>query len=802
MIFVLDRNSINKKLKKLGVKITAVGLGITLAVSGTIGYHLWKGHQDSDADTTLPPGIEDNLPDESPSDDYVIEVTPETGKDQEQEDDLFPGSSEQTSDDKENTTNTQQGDTTKPEDTKNPGLNDSTSSSVETKHKHQYTYISIDDTLHEKKCEGCGETEKIEHFFCVLSSNYIYNYNFYTQETIYECKDCHHRVVKSTKLEDIQFGDWVYNEKTKQDERKALNYDIYEARTHQHDDFLTFSSYDEENEYYTCICGYQKAVKHRLDAGKKLEDGSTFFDCLNEECGYTKTLKPAPQPTPGGGETKPQHTHAYNTLLSYDANGETWECSCGKTTTKSHSLTTVQNADYSQDVSCENPGCSYSYHIDHSHAFDSLTRIDEDGETWECECGETTSKQHQLKTTVNPDGSQDTTCENEGCTYTKHVDAPKHEHNQDGTREELIEGSDEDCYKIVTYCTTCNEVMGTQIVKHTTESKIEFTYDVDSECYNTVVTCTHCGKELSRTPTEHNFEFNGKQDEEYEYLECACGMEKTRNHTMDYENGTYDGTKTHITYKCTTDGCGHTETKEHHHDYQVDHYDDDQEYLTCPCGEEYTRPHSYEHGDWGQCQTCGSSKEQPHQHVEYLAETDKPASPVPDYCYIEIYKCSDCQEEIRRVSVPHDLDYDHPVTSIWGTEYHCKNMDCDYFIEIENDFSSPLDPPGIEEVAAPVSTPTVTLEETLPPVDVSETVPEAPLPPAEVPETVPEEILPPIEVSGVVPEETLPPVEELGNTETEETETSQYTEEEYVQEEITIEGKQLVYTIRKDYYGC
>ncbi len=185
--------------------------------------------------------------------------------------------------------------------------------------------------------------------------------------------------------------------------------------------------------------------------------------------------------------------------------------------------------------------------------------------------------------------------------------------------------------------------------QHVESTKKEFTNSKDSYCYADITYCTECNKETNRKEVPHNF------------------------------SKSYNDTKTKVTYDCQNPDCEVSYSENHMHSWTVESYDDEIENLVCDCGETSDRSHTLSNGTWGECSTCDYTKEYTgHFHTEDPIPTiEEPSELIEDYCYIAIYKCKDCHQETRRVTVLHDIDYDHPLVLGPVYEYHCKN--CDYY---------------------------------------------------------------------------------------------------------------------------
>ena len=73
-------------------------------------------------------------------------------------------------------------------------------------------------------------------------------------------------------------------------------------------------------------------------------------------------------------------------LKSYTNTGETWECDCGATTTKNHTLgkQKIDKTTHQVVEECQNPGCDYEKRTAHTpHTYTTFKGSAGDQENWE-----------------------------------------------------------------------------------------------------------------------------------------------------------------------------------------------------------------------------------------------------------------------------------------------------------------------------------------------------------------------------------------------------------------------------------
>ncbi len=386
-----------------------------------------------------------------------------------------------------------------------------------------------------------------------------------------KCPICGYEKTETKELNDVIFGEWVYNSETKQDERVAKNYDIKETREHLHD-YAELTKYDDNYEYYKCVCGSIKLQKHNLDRGKVLANGDTLYSCLNEGCDYTKTEEKQVEPDI---PVIPAHRHHFDTIIRFDDNYEYRSCKCGEEIKTAHSLKTTVNSDGSKDITCEN-NCGYTKHIaapqpEHKHTEATRKEYTQNKDdicyveiTYCTECSKELGRKeigHNYQSSINPDDySTHYSCQNDGCNVSYDVE---HVHNSNGTRKEVL-NTDDDCYQIVTYCDVCNAVQNTEKFSHNSDGiEKEYTHDASQACYNESIYCTECNRTIDTRSDGHIFgqesvEFL-KTDPSICYIAkstCTeCNIERTRNVQHKFNETEFPGIG--ALYECEREDCGY-----------------------------------------------------------------------------------------------------------------------------------------------------------------------------------------------------------------------------------------------------
>ncbi len=455
----------------------------------------------------------------------------------------------------------------------------------------------------------------------------------------------------------------------------------------------------------------------------------------------TETPSPTESPKPTVTPT-PSHTHNYNKFLSYEGEKETWECTgCGETTTKNHTLGKKWfNRETSEIIEeCETEGCNYTKRTEHtSHLYDSYVNSTDIEETWECVCGETTTKEHVLRGKTYDENTKEIVqaCENEGCDYEKRASHPTHsfttfesatedgetwscecsetfvkEHSfgepsfDKGTHEVVEKCETKECgyekrkehfpHVPTTFVTNAGEYETWECECGETVSKAH-TLDegsFDKKTHEFVQKCEteDCGYEKRELHTNHTYNNFIDYDDSKENWECECGEALTKGHTLgaEYmEEGTYD-----YVQKCEEEECGYEVRVKHNtrHQYKLNNTDDSYEYYKCVCGDTYQKTHNYgegvPNGDGTYNQTCTNENcgYTRNYHTCVEGDTEVVYIGTKEECYKVVYNCEICGKFIRE-----DPPVGHNLYRDWDLDImKCSRSGCSYTepLAISNEIS-------------------------------------------------------------------------------------------------------------------
>ncbi len=460
------------------------------------------------------------------------------------------------------------------------------------KHIHHFeNWKSISDTQEQGLC-SCGEISIQFHHNIIKTFINNNDSQTYKEITQYKCTRCGH-ISKKSKIKKYQFGSWEYNKETNHDERVCSVTGYKQTRNHIHVNG-PIQLFDETYEYRDCTaCEKEIKTVHSLKVTENL-DGSETYRCTNTGCGYQKVVPP-------------KHVHQYNQFLGYDGEEETWECDCGETTKKNHQLGEKSFDKNTHEViqDCKTPGCDYQKKELHNpHTYTTFLNYEGEEENWECECGETLTKGHTLGDEHFDRGTHEVVqeCETDGCDYEK--------------------------------------------------------------------------RELHQ---DHTYTFN-HYEETNEIWECECGVEETREHQL---GESYVEPGSHNKYRdCETPGCDYQEkTVSAEHNYVLKSTDEYNEYYECTgCESTDTKPHKFNagvaQGDGTYLQTCENEgcgyTRSYHTCIEGDPETIYIGT--KEACYKIVYNCPICGKQVSEdAPVPHSLyrDWDNDVMK-------CSRPKCNY----------------------------------------------------------------------------------------------------------------------------
>lgn len=578
---------------------------------------------------------------------------------------------------------------------------------VEEKHQHVFGEWIDDGNQERRDCINGDHSEYRNHAITLVSEENIINYDgTYTVVKKYECSSCG-KTITEKDIKNCVFGEWTYNNETKMDERVCKVTGYKETRTHTHVNG-TLTSYDENYEYYECEngCGLEVRQGHNMTE-RVNSDGSTTRYCTNPGCGYSYTQQPT-KPDPGPSV----HEHSKYTKQTYPDTPIEEYCYVEDTLCDGcndnfgskkvpHDMVMTYDADTNTEhYECKNPKCSYSYDLAHEHSPKTEKKFVDDPAASEkcydeiitCEkCGtvlSTTSHNHVMTYTTDENHNVTYSCTNPGCNYTYTVD---HVHSTQKREEKPDSVTAEYCYKVEEYCTVCDKVISTELVKH------EMTETEDPVTHNITHKCKNCDYQYVE---EHQHTLSTKevkpeqQTKDYCYetqQHCdVCGQDIGDKVQVPHDYTVEENPETHDkTYKCSKCGFSYVETHEHTNTatrevdakeptadlcYTVETYCVD-------CGKVIkSEPHGHtlSFDTFGDCTRCHNyTVAAPHSHT-IIVETETATD--DSYCYEKIERCSSCGEEISREKVGHNMDYSNP-DSVFGRNYEfkCKNMGCSHY---------------------------------------------------------------------------------------------------------------------------
>ncbi len=312
----------------------------------------------------------------------------------------------------------------------------------ETTKNHTLGKETIDKVTHEvvQKCTtpGCNYEKRTPH------TNHHNQFLRYEGEIEYwECLDCGKEITKNHTL-GKETIDKETHEVVQECTTPGCNYEKRTPHTNHHNQFLR---YEGEIEYWECLdCGKEITKQHTLDQGtldKKTHE--VVQKCTTPECNYEKRREHTP--------------HQPSVFLNYVGSVENWECECGMTLTKDHSLGTpyIEEGTLDKVTKCTTVGCNYEERVlhntkDNPHVYElDRANTDEEKETWKCACGDSYTQGHRYNDGVaQPDGTYLQTCETCGQTRNHHTCIK-------GDPEIVYLGTPTECYKIVYNCKICGE---------------------------------------------------------------------------------------------------------------------------------------------------------------------------------------------------------------------------------------------------------------------------------------------------------------------------------------------------------
>ncbi len=377
---------------------------------------------------------------------------------------------------------------------------------------------------------------------------------------------------------------------------------------HEHH-FENWKSMDDEQEQGLCSCGevrtqlhhniiknitnipnqdatYNEVIEYQCTNCGHVLKKSTIKDCVFGEWKYNPETKREERTCRVSGylETR-KHEHQFGNITKVDDTYEYRSCNvCNEEQKIKHQLKKTVNSDGTIIYECENPECNYykTEQPTHYHNYDQFLRYEGEKEYWGCECGKETTKSHTLgKETIDKTTHEVVQkCTTPGCNYEKRMPHTNH-HNQFLRYEGEAEyWGCKDCGKEVTK----NHTLGKETID-------KVTHEVVQEC-----TTPGCSYEKRTPHTNHHNQFL-RYEGEIEYWECLdCGKEVTKNHTLGKE--TIDKKTHEVVQECTTPGCSYEKRMPHtNHHNQFLRYDGEIEYWEClDCGKEITKQHTLDQG--------------------------------------------------------------------------------------------------------------------------------------------------------------------------------------------------------------
>lgn len=307
-------------------------------------------------------------------------------------------------------------------------------------------WVSINDDLEQRTCP-CGAKETRAHKYTAKTTTVQNKNGTHTIVVTSTCVNCgHKKTISETKK--CNYSEWTYDAASGLEKRECSLCHYVETRAHNHD-YNKIVKCDSEYEYKSCICGQEIKVAHNFDKGTLNADGSTTYKCLN--CGYEKTIEKNQEET---------HHHSYK-IYDWDETYEYKKCSCGKTTKVKHELDNgTLNADGSVTYKCKHDDCGFTKTIrkedPHVHSF-KLVSWDANGETYKCSCGEVKTDSHALGGKVTKDdGTIVRACTHEGCGY-------EEVHIHVTSEDIVPIKSSSVCYEIVVSCEECGKLYSTEV---------------------------------------------------------------------------------------------------------------------------------------------------------------------------------------------------------------------------------------------------------------------------------------------------------------------------------------------------
>lgn len=180
-------------------------------------------------------------------------------------------------------------------------------------HKHIYQKKESIDLYTEKQTCECGKSINEDHNYNVIKEYIPSCDNNHLVNCTFICENCHNTFT-TTKSEQCNFANWVYNKETGNYERTCVNCGYVDIKDHTHN-WQILKKIDENYEYYACSeCGAVKPFYHKWIT-KEIEDGLIYQECNNKQCNYI--------------HIDSYHEHKFifdSTYQDYDY----YKCSCGE----------------------------------------------------------------------------------------------------------------------------------------------------------------------------------------------------------------------------------------------------------------------------------------------------------------------------------------------------------------------------------------------------------------------------------------------------------------------------------------
>ena len=530
------------------------------------------------------------------------------------------------------------------------------------KFKHQFKKIIKKNTITYKcKNKKCGfsylasmkNKKKLNH-------NHVFNklQKVTSKYEYWKCKVKGCTLRKNHNLKTIELDDQII---LKCQNSKCT----YQKVKHTHK--YTLNKVDSNFEYWACPSdNKQKLINHNL-VNVKNQDGSTTVKCNNDGCNYSYLIK---------------HDHTYNKLASIDDNYEYWVCpNDNYQVKKAHTI--VESLDQNGDTlrKCSNPGCTYQKTI-HNHQTNTLASVDDNYEYWKCpKDNYQITKAHNIIKTIDKAGNTILTCSNPGCTYHKEI-AHQHEYTTFVKYDENYEYwacpyDEEQITKnhnltsnlnqdgSTTYqCSTCDYEYTTHVHKYLTLASYDDDYEhwtceceeeelrthnlvydhFDLSTFSENYRCTTCDYTKNIKHVDHKYQIT-RTDDNYEYIRCdICNQDTSRLHSFP-DIGEEDGCK--VTYHCTNPDCNFAKETEQHF-YQVTNT---VKYNGLNPDKCYTDTYT--------CQNCGDSYD---QDIPHSLQT------ISENAFEKVEMCKNCSYEKTTDLIDLDLSSDNKIMDVDSIE--------------------------------------------------------------------------------------------------------------------------------------